>query len=63
MRYHPKSNNGVFSKKQKKASRFMMRNRFHYQRGAKSIEAVPGVNMGAGMLAGLLGMFSRMRRG
>ena len=24
MRHHPKSNNGVFSKKQRKASRFMM---------------------------------------
>jgi len=27
MRHHPKSNNGVFSKKQKQASRMMMRTR------------------------------------
>lgn len=26
-KYHPKSNNGVFSKKQRKASRFMSRHR------------------------------------
>ena len=36
MKHHPKSNNGVFSKKQKKASRVMMATRTAFSRRDRS---------------------------
>lgn len=62
MRHHPKSNNGVFSKKQTKASRFMMAN---HRRDIPFKSTNLNLNQPSsspGMLAAVLGMLKRAAR-
>lgn len=64
-KFHPKSNNGVFSKKQKKSSRHMMSQIRHRETGGK--KAGRGINgidapIGFGMLGAILPFLLRFGR-
>ena len=55
MRYHPKSNKGVFSKKQRQASRYLM-HRFKPSRDSSGNHDLLKAGEGHGFLAGIAAM-------
>lgn len=62
MRHHPKSNNGVFSKKQRKASRHMMAMRGGRLPQQGTMLDIPDMTKRGGVLAAVLGAIGAMRR-
>lgn len=62
MKHHKKSNQGRFSKKQKRASRQMMKNRGGYQRRSDD-QFDPTTQLASmGLIAGLLAKFGRRKK-
>ena len=63
MKHHKKSNNGVFSKKQKQASRSLMYSRSGFQRRTGGTGFIPSEGgILKAMAAGLLALVGRQRR-
>jgi len=56
VRHHPKSNNGVFSKKQKKASRMMMATRSGFMPTPSQGLSLPTPQASLGVLPAVLGL-------
>lgn len=61
MRYHPKSNKGVFSKKQRQASRKLM-DTYRPQRSASMSKEKIARSDGMGFMAGLAALMGMRRK-
>lgn len=63
MKHHPKSNNGVFSKAQKKASRMMMMSRSGQVHSQRTYDVTSDLVNGSGLMARALALLvGRQRR-